>query len=171
MNYAEYIITIRYGIYNYTHCKDIKNLVNRFALHKCFAVNTVNTLYSAAYVNIFYYIICFFKNLIFYRFNKLVTVVFGKADSIFNLLVTNRVKVLQRQILKLVFYGFDTEAVSNRSIYLHIFVSLISSALLRHTAYCTHIMQTVGKFNNNYSDVVCHCNKHFSDVFCLSLLS
>ena len=121
MNYTENIVAIGYCVNDYTHGKNVKNLIHCFALHICFAVNTVNTFNSAADINTGNYTLCFCKNLSLDGFNKFVTVLLRHKKVVFDFLITDWIKVLERTILKLIFYCFDTEPMSNRSKHLHIF--------------------------------------------------
>ena len=121
MHYTENIVAIGYCINDYTHGKNIKNLIHCFALHICFAVNTVNTFYSTADIHTGDYTLGLCKNLILYRFNKLVTIFFCHKKVIFDFLIADWIEVLERTVLKLIFYGFDTESMSDRRKHLHIF--------------------------------------------------
>ena len=121
MHYTENIVAIGYCVNDYTHGKNVKNLIHCFALHICFAVNTVNTLYSTADIHTGDCTLGFCENLILNGFNKLVTTLFSHKKIIFDFLIADWIEVLKRTILKLIFYGFNTEPMSNRSKHLHIF--------------------------------------------------
>ena len=94
--------------------------------------------------------------MLFYVLNELVSALFVKEDRVLDLLVADRVKILQRTILKLVLDSLDTESVRDRGKNLHILKRFVSALLLRHTVHCAHIVQSVGKLDDNNPYVVCH---------------
>ena len=109
----------------------------------------------------------FLSNLI----KKFLALLFFHREVILNLLVCNRVKVAYSQILKFLLDCSDTETVSNRSVNLKGFERFFSLFMRRHMLECTHIVQSVRKFNNNYTDILVHGNKHFAYIFSLNFLT
>ena len=60
--------------------------------------------------------------------------------------------------------------MSNRGINLHCFPCDIPLLLRRERLERAHIVETVGKLDDNHSDILVHCNEHLSQVFRLMLL-
>ena len=74
------------------------------------------------------------------------------------------------QILKLLFCGSNTQAVSYRCINFKCFKRNITSFLRCHKLKRTHIVKSVRKLYDDYSYIVRHGKQHFSDIFRLLLL-
>ena len=79
-------------------------------------------------------------------------------------MISHGVKIADRKILKLLFNGSDTEAVSYRGIDFYCFKGNLSAPLLGLEHKSSHIMKPVCELDNNNSDIARHGNEHLSDI-------
>ena len=61
--------------------------------------------------------------------------------------------------------------MGNRCINFHDLQGLITAVLFLHALNGTHIVQTVGQLDDNDTDILCHSDQHFTDIFRLLFLT
>ena len=82
--------------------------------------------------------------------------------------MTDGVKVVQSCVFKLLFDLLDTETVCERRVHVHGFKSRNASFCLGLCVKSPHIVKSVAELNENDSDILRHCKKHFSDILDMS---
>ena len=171
VNNAENIVAVGHVVNNDPDREHVKNLVDALTAHEGLAVDTVDALDPAADKDVFDCILRLGEKLSLDFLDELISALLVHKKGVFDFAVTNRVEVLQRTVLKLVFDRLDTEAVSYRREYLHVFEGFIPALLLGHTVHSAHIVQSVCELYDDDADIVRHRDKHFSDVLSLLLLA
>ena len=80
-----------------------------------------------------------------------------------------RLRILQRQIVKFCLNLGYTKPLCNGRIDVHRLPGLFFLLGRRHKLQSPHIMQPVGKLNNNNPNVLCHGKKHLAQILRLNL--
>ena len=79
-----------------------------------------------------------------------------------------RFQITKRQIVEFDLHLGDTESLSQRRIDLHRLLSLLLLLGRRHIAKSTHIMQSVGKLDQDDTDILRHGKEHLTEILCLN---
>ena len=92
-------------------------------------------------------------------------------EDMLDLRVCVRIEVVEGEILKLLLYRHDTEAVSDRSVDIHSFKGGITLFVEGAVLESTHIMETVAELDYHNSDVLRHSKKYLADILSLLFLT
>ena len=162
MDHTQSRIAVLHGIHNDPHCKQIINLIHGLILIDHFLINTEEVLNSSVdlclNVGIFHMVRHFVHNLL----NKFFSFRLSCIDLLYKIKENLRLRILKRQVVKLCLNLGNTKPLGNRSVDVHGLLCLFLLLGRRHKLQCPHIMQTVGKLNDNNPDILRHCKKHFS---------
>ena len=91
------------------------------------------------------------------------------GDLLHEIVICFRLKVLEGQVIELDLDTGDTKPLRERSIDLHCLTSLLLLLLRSHVLERSHIVETVCKLYDDDPDILCHGEKHFSQVLSLHL--
>ena len=169
---SENIVTFCNSCDDDTYSILVVDLVDVLVSDENFAVDTVNALYSAVDLRRLSEILGLeaFGNALLDDFDKGFTFFLLIFENTLDLVVSIGVKIMESKILKFLLDSSDTETVSDRSVDIHSLQSDISLLVHWTVAESTHIMETVGKLDNHYTDILRHGKEYLSDIFCGLLL-
>ena len=88
----------------------------------------------------------------------------GFLDHEGDALVFIGLKVEKRKVLKLPFYRRDTQTIGKRCVNIHGFACFEHTAIGTESSKCSHIMQSICKFDDDNANVLGHRQKHFAQV-------
>ena len=168
---AEYVIAVVHRIHNDPHCINIVDLVERVPLHIHFAVYARDALDPAGQKRLESVFAELFPQTVLNILQKCLALALAQRQRLFDLLIRHRVEDAQRQILKLLLDGADTESVRKRRIDIHGLLRLVAALLRLPARTCTHVVQAVGELDDDDADILCHGEQHFADIFRLLLLT
>ena len=92
------------------------------------------------------------------------------VEQALDLRIGIRVKVIEREILKLLLHGCNAEPVCDRRIDVHGLKRRVMLLVDRAVLQGAHIVQAVGQLDDHDADVLRHCKQNLHDVFSLLLL-
>ena len=96
--------------------------------------------------------------------DKFLTLCFSGIDLIYKIKKYIWFQILQWQIVKFCLNFRNTKPSRDRRINIHCLTSLFLLFCRSHELQCTHIMQTVRKFNDNNPDILSHGKEHLSQI-------
>ena len=168
MDDTQHCVTVTNGIYDSTNGKQVINLIQCFLLVDHLFINT-EKVFAAAFdlafdARFFHFFTNFFDNVRneCFTFN---TFLFNLCSQI---KIGFGIQILKAQILHFRFDLGNTQTMCQRRIDIHGFLCFFPLFFRRHIVQCPHVMQTVGQFDQNNTDILCHCQKHLTIVFCLN---
>ena len=151
---AQHIIAIVDIIHDHTHRIYIVDFLQRFPLHVHFTVDAGDALDPAGKVA---------GNAVFLQMvaeafldvlQKGVALVLAQQQRLLDLMIGDGIEYAQRQILKLLLRGTDTEAVRQRRIDVHGLLRLIPPLLLAPAVARAHIVQAIRQLDDHDADVL-----------------
>ena len=170
MDRAEHGITVTDGADDDAYGKEVINLFKGFLLVQHFAIDTEEMLDPAVYFSFD----AGFQKMLLDFYCDLLDIVFPLMLFLLNfgteIIVDIGIKIFQREVIKFNLDLGNTKAVGDGRINIK---SLLCDSLLlfgRHKLEGPHVVETVGKFDENDTDVLGHCKEHFAQVSGLHVL-
>ena len=87
------------------------------------------------------------------------------ANVVKQIFVRFGVEIFQAQIFQFALDLRNTQSTRQRRVNIQRFARHTLLAFVRKEIERTHIVQTVGKFDDNHPHVLCHCHENFTEVF------
>ena len=161
---AEHRVAFKLGVDDNADGVKIVDLVKAFALIVHFFINAEDRFYAPRHGVRNFFFGKLFADLRLCILQKIAVFAVAVLNVLFDLFVADRVEVLQRQIFKLALDFLNTETVGKRCVDVH---GLERDAALFCVGLCregAHIVQTVGKLDEDDADVFGHGKKHLAQV-------
>ena len=92
------------------------------------------------------------------------------CQTVDNLLITDRIQMLEREILELPLDALHAQTVRNRRIDFHGLQRFGALFCLAHELDRPHVVQTVGQLDQDDADVLRHRDEHLAQILHLLLL-
>ena len=169
MDHTECRITVFDCIYKNANCKQIVNLIDRLVLVDHFFIYTkemfdtsINLSFDCSFIHM---LLDLFDNVIY----KFLPLALTQGYFIDKIIVYIWLQIFQGEIIQFDFDLGNTETHCDRRIDIHRFTGFFLLFFRSHILQSTHIVKPVCKFNQNDTDIFCHCKEHFTKVFCLQL--
>ena len=170
MDRAEHGITVTDGADDDAYGKEVINLFKGFLLVEHFAIDTEEMFDSSVHFSFD----AGFQKMLLDFYCDLLDIVFPLMLFLLNfgteIIVDIGIKIFQREVIKFNLDLGNTKAVGDGRINIK---SLLCDSLLlfgRHKLEGPHVVETVGKFDENDTDVLGHCKEHFAQVSGLHVL-
>ena len=169
MDHAKRRITVLDGLYQNADRKQIVDLIDVFILIDHLFINTEKVLCPAVHMRGDPGIVHVLLHLCHDTSDKIISCALAQRNLLHQLIIDFRLQILQRQVIQLDFHLGDTEPLCDRGINIHRLARLLDLLFPRHVFQRTHIVKTVGKLDQNDPDILCHRQKHFSQILRLNL--
>ena len=170
VNYTECIIAVNHCINYNSYCIYIIDFLKVLAFNIDLTEDTVNGFNSGGNLHIIHNRLKFSPDLGFYILEENIALARFHGKRVLYFLISDRVKIVNCQILKFVLNASYTETMGDGGVNFKSFKRFFSLLIRRHMLECSHIMESVGKFNNYHTHILIHGDEHFSYVFCLNFL-
>ena len=170
MHQTEHCITFVHRVHDDTHCIYIINLVKVASLHIDLAVDAVDALDTALQEKLHVFLFQPVPNLLLDVRQEVFALLFFELEQPLDLLIGDRVQKPQRNVLQLLLDRPDTQSVCQRRIYLHRFQRFFTALVFLPVFAGAHIVQPVGKLDDDNAHILCHGKQHLAHVFSLALL-
>ena len=162
-------ITVFYRIYDNTDCKQIIDLIHRLILIHHLLINAEEMLHTSVHFCINVRILHMRGNLIHDLLDKFFPFRFSCIDLLYQIVKNLRLGIFERQVIKLCLDLGNTKPLCDRSIDIHGFFCFFQLLLRSHILQGTHIVQTVGKLDDDNTDIFCHRKEHLTKILSLDL--
>src|SRR6267142_1292743 len=91
-------------------------------------------------------------------------------DEFFELLISLRINVTEREVFQLTAHLAHTEPVGKRSVNFHGLASDRLAAVGRKISERSHVVETIGELDHDDADVIGHGEEHLAEILSLLLL-
>ena len=162
MDNTEGCITVFHGVYDDTQCKNVINLIQSLILVFHLFVDAVIMFHTAADFAVDISVSHMALDFRIDGLDKLVARLIGKCDFFLKILECFRLQITECQVIQLYFDSGDTETVRKRCVDLDRLSGFFFLFLRFHILERAHIVQTVGQFDQDYTDILRHRQEHFS---------
>ena len=98
-------------------------------------------------------------------FEKFITAFLGGLQFLFDKIIFLRMLIFKTQVLQFRFDGEKTQAMSQRCIKVQCLSGNLELLGRKHRTQGSHIVQTVGDFDQDYTDIVTHGKQQLTEVF------
>ena len=169
---TKHVVALRNGGDDDTDGILVVDLVDVLVIYKYLSVNAVNALYSAVYLGRLRELLrleALSDTALDYLDECLALLLFVLEDILY-LGVGIGVEVVESQILKLLFYGSDTESVSDRRIDVHGLESSVPLLFEGTVFQSPHIVEAVAELDYHNADILRHGKEYLTDILSLLLL-
>ena len=169
MYFTEKFVTLIDGIDDYSYGSEVVNLIERFVLPLHLFIDAVKMLGSAEnfpfYVRFFKY----FLDFVYDEIDEFLSFAYLRIDIDRQKFVSLGVEIFKAKVFEFAFYLRNTEPARDRRIDIERFLCHAKLPLLGKKVKRTHIVQTIGKFDDDDADILCHRHENFLEVFRLLL--
>ena len=169
MDHSQCSIAVFDGRYDNTYCEQIVNLIDRLVLVDHLFVDAVEVFYTAVDLGFDSRILYVLTHFIYDVLHILLPHGFAFCDLCGQALVGFRLQIFERQIFKLDLDLGNTEPLGDRCINIDGLSGDILLFLRLHIGQRTHIVQAVGQFDHNDTDILGHRKKHLTQIGRLTL--
>ena len=157
-------ITVLDCIYQNTDSEQIINLIDCLVLINHLLINTEKVLDSSVNLRLDGRFIHMLFDLLDNIIDKFLSFTLTKCYFINQIIIYIRLEIFKRKVIQFYFNFGNTKSHSNRSINIHCLACLFLLFLRAHILKSSHIVKAVSKFDQNNTDILCHCKKHLSKV-------
>ena len=169
MDDTESRITVLHAVNKNTNCKQIVDLIEGLVLVDHLLVNTEEMLYASDNRRLDRGFLHVVLNLIYNLLNKGFSRILAEINLLDEIKIHIRFQKTEGEIIELNLDLGNTETICNRSVDLKCLTRLFLLFFRLPVLSGSHIVQTVGKFYDDNTDVFRHCEEHLSQVLCLNL--
>ena len=159
MNYPQACITLFDCIYHYPDCSKIKKIFIRNFSGDFLPINTVKMLASSVHFSFYF---CFVQQLFDWldnRFEIFIAIISFLFYYFYNFLIFFGMKIFQAQIFKFPFNFCNTKPVYQRNINIQGFLSNTFYFGFFQMFDGSHVMQSICKFYENYTNILGYRNQ------------
>ena len=171
VDFAKHRVAILHGVNDDSHRQQVVNLVYIDMQIVHFFVHGIKVFGSAVHFAVYAHFFEFFFDLLANCVQKALSfgLLFGNVFR--NILVLGRQQIFHCQIFEFALEERNTKSARKRSIDVKRFFCDTFLLFFGEILQRAHIMQTVGKFDDDNSQILCHSNENLSEVFRLRLFS
>ena len=169
VDHAEDIVAVGDGVDDHAEGKQVKHVVKGLVLRVHLAVDGVGVLHAAVDIAIDPDLLEPGGDLVVDGRHEAVVLRGLLVERLDDLLIADRVEVLQRQILQLPLHLLHAEPVGDGGVDLHRFKRLLLLLLRGLVLHRAHVVQAVGDLDEDDADVLAHGEEHLAQVFHLLL--
>ena len=167
---AEHRITVREAVDEDADREKIIYLIKVLVLDKHFLVNAEIMLHPA--INLAFYprVLYGCLYLINYLRNILLALLFPEVDILYQLLVFLRLKIAEREVVKLYLQSGYAKTPRQGSVDIQSLPGLLPLLFRLHILKSPHIVSAVRQLDDDHPDILRHRNEHLAEVFRLFVL-
>ena len=168
--HAQRVVAVRDAVDDDAEGAEVEDAVYVQLLGKHLAVDAVNVLDAPVDRGVYALVVHALLYLLLHLVHEDAKRIHARGEGVGYLLVALAVEVVERAVLQLPLYLLHAEPVRDGGVYLHRFsglYELLFSALVVHGA---HVVQAVGNFDEDDTDVLRHGDEHLAQVLGLLLL-
>ena len=165
MHNAQSAVTVLHAVHQHTDRQKIIDLAQFLMVAQHLFMDAVKILRPALDLARDIHRIKMLFDLAHCRMDHCLTLTAFDLDLLDQIVIYLRLHITERQILQLPLDRINTQTVSQRRIDLHRLARNRLLLMHRHKLHRPHIMQPVGQFYHNYTDILSHCQKHLTVVF------
>ena len=162
MDHSQSRIAVLYIVHQDPDCKKIIDLINGLALIDHFFIDAEEMLDPSVHLSLDPRILHMLLYLFHNPVDKILSFTFFQGNLVYQIVVHIRLQVFKRKIIQFHLDLRYTKAHGNGRINIHGLPGLFLLLFRTHVLQSTHIVETVRKLDQNYSDILCHGKKHFS---------
>ena len=170
MDNAEHVVTVGNRIDDDAESTQVENTAHIDFLGVHFTVNAVNVFDSPVDRGFAAFLLQPVGHFFLHGRHELFQLCHLAFQILHDLVITFRIKILEREIFQLPFCLLHTEPVSERSVDLHRLKGLGALFIGRLIVHGAHVVQAVGNFNEDDTDILRHSHQHLAQIFALLIL-
>ena len=169
VDFTEHRIAVLDGIHYDTHCQKVVNLVYIDVKIVHLLVHGVEVFGSAVHLAVYAHFFEFCLDLLADSIQKALSFTAFFVDVLGNVFVLCGIEVFHCQVFQFALEERDTQPTRKRCVYIE---SLFCNTLLLFFGQIlkgAHIVKSVGKFDDDNAQVLCHCDENLAEVLRLRL--
>ena len=170
MDVSQHGVNITVRLHNTTDGNQIIDLIKALFLVAHLTINRVDMFWTTINITNKSLFSCVSLNFIDNLVHKFLTLTTFFLHHVRNLVEFHLIKVTEGHVFQFPFDTTNTQTVGQRSIDFHSFARNALLLILTKMLKGTHIVQTIGQFNQDDTDILRHGHKHLTVVFSQLLL-
>ena len=164
MDHTQRRVTVFHRVHDDPHCEQVINLINRLILVDHLPVNAEEMLDSSIHLCLYSRVLHVMLHLVDNRVHVFLPLTLLQIDLLHQIVIDLRLEIFQRQIIQLYLDLGDTKSLGDGSIDIHRLLRFLFLLLRLHVLQSTHIVEPVRKLDQNNPNILCHGQKHFSQI-------